>query len=641
MKNLLCFISLLALGLVANAGGDGGKDEGYPVRAIPEELKTNVNAVIREKHVVVKVLSPNECVTRVHQVVTIFNANASRYAEESVGYDKLTKILSFRGVAFDAEGNIIKKLKGSEIRDYSSFDGYSLFSDNRIKYADLSQGSYPYTVEFEYEIEEKFLYNFEGLQLLRDERASEQNVSYELIYNAGVTPRYKAFNISFEPVKTVVDGMTSLKWTFTNLKPVVLEAMGPPAYQVLPTIMAAPTRFEYSGYAGDMSTWDGYAKWKAQLLVGRNDLPEATKQKLKAMTANFKTNEEKVKAVYEYLQGKTRYVSISLGIGGLQPFKASLVDEVGYGDCKALSNYMVAMLGEIGITGYYASIMAGAGEHDLIQDFPSHQSNHIVVAVPNGADTLWLECTSQKAPFGYAGIFTGDRKALIYVGNGGAWVNTPRYTAEHNIQSRSAEVTVSSTGDATARVVTSFSGLQYENGNLDIVLDKPGEDQKKWLRSNTSIPVFDLGTFKMTNTKTKIPTAVVDVNYTLRKFASVSGKRIFITPNLMNRSAFIPEKLEKRKSSIINKTPFTDLDTIHYKLPEGVYPEFLPEPVVIKSRFGEYEAKYVVNEKGLTYIRRMRVNKGTFPAEAYNEMVDFYRGVNKADNSKLVFVNKT
>jgi hypothetical protein len=145
----------------------------------------------------------------------------------------------------------------------------------------------------------------------------------------------------------------------------------------------------------------------------------------------------------------------------------------------------------------------------------------------------------------------------------------------------------------------------------------------------------------MTNMKNKIPSAVVDVNYALKKFASVSGKRFFVTPNLMNRSTFIPEKLEKRKTPIVLNLAYTDLDTIRYKLPDGIYPEFLPEPVVIKSRFGEYEARYVVDEKGLTYIRRMRRNKGTFPSESYNEMIDFYRGINKADNSKLVFVNKT
>ena len=73
---------------------------------------------------------------------------------------------------------------------------------------------------------------------------------------------------------------------------------------------------------------------------------------------------------------------------------------------------MVAMLKEVGIKAYYTTIKAGQNATDIDVDFPSHQSNHIIVAVPNNHDTLWLECTDQTNPFGYLGTFTGDRKAL-------------------------------------------------------------------------------------------------------------------------------------------------------------------------------------------------------------------------------------
>jgi hypothetical protein len=596
MKKLLFFIAVLVVHSI-NAKAEGGRDETYPVSAIPADLLANVNAVIRENHIVVKVLSEKECVTHIRTVVTILNANAKYYADQTVGYNKFIKVASFKGVVYDADGEVIKKLKSSEIRDYSNYDGFSLFSEDRLKYADLSQGNYPYTVEFEYEIDQKFLYSIEGMNLLYDDKASVQNASYQLMYNPSVAPRYKTFNITAEPEKSDIDGLKSLKWNFKNLKPPTHEAFSPAGHEILPTIKVAPTKFEYDGYPGDMSTWNGYAKWEASLIKGRRDLSEATKQKLKALTAPFKTNEEKVKAIYEYMQGRTRYVYIELGIGGLQPFKASMVDEVGYGDCKALSNYMVAMLGEVGIKAHYTTIYAGKNWSDPILDFPSHYGNHVVVAVPNGADTLWLECTNQTNPFGYSGRFTGDRKGFMLTDDGGVWVNSPRYTAEQNVQSRSAEVTIESTGDATAKVRTTYSGLQYENDDLDVTLNKQGEDQKKWLRSNTEIPVFDITSFRMTNVKNKIPSAIVEANYALRKFASVSGKRLFVTPNLMNRSSFIPEKLEKRKTPIVFRIAFTDLDTIHYKLPDGIYPEFLPEPVVLKSRFGEYEAKFVVDGK--------------------------------------------
>jgi len=390
-----------------------------------------------------------------------------------------------------------------------------------------------------------------------------------------------------------------------------------------------------------MSTWQSYGKWEASLMVGRDELPESTRQKVLELTKNLKTTEEKTKVLYEYVQGKTRYVSISLGIGGLQPFPASVVDQVGYGDCKALSNYMVSLLKIAGIKAYYTTVKAGDFAFDLIEDFPSHQGNHVIVSVPNGADTLWLECTNQTVPFGYSGRFTGDRRAYMLTEDGGRWTNTPRYTEDQNIQSRTADVTVEATGNAKARVKTTYAGLQYENDGLDFIVDDSFDDQKKWVQKTTQIPAFDVNSFSMRNEKKKIPAAIVKLDLTLNRYATASGKRLFITPNLMNRNSYLPEKVENRKTKVVLNLPYTDLDTIHYHLPEGIYPEFVPQPVVIQSRFGEYEVKYQLDEKGLTYIRRMRMRKGEFPAESYQELIDFYKNINKSDNTKLVFVSKT
>ena len=72
-----------------------------------------------------------------------------------------------------------------------------------------------------------------------------------------------------------------------------------------------------------------------------------------------------------------------------------------------------------------------------------------------------------------------------------------------------------------------------------------------------------------------------------------------------------------------------------------LFPEFIPEKVTIKSRFGEYESSFKVDQGSLIYIRRIKINKGEFPAESYNELIDFYKSINKADNIKMVFMNKT
>jgi Domain of Unknown Function with PDB structure (DUF3857)/Transglutaminase-like superfamily len=612
----------------------------YPISEIPEQLKKDVNAVIREDKLVYKIFSQSRASIYAYYAVTIFNERAKDYAIKHVSYDKLSKVVDFNGSVYDATGKLLKKLKNSDIIDHSAYDG-GLYNDYRIKSADLTQGTYPYTIVFEYEKEYKFLYIIDGTVIVPDEKVSVQHSSYQLIYPHDLAPRYKSLNIDIKPKEGITaDGFESLTWEFRDVMPIKFEPLSS-WRDVVPQIKAAPTKFEFDGYVGNMQTWDEFGRWIGTLNKGRNILPEATMEKVKQLTAGLKTNEEKTKVIYEYLQNKTRYVSIQLGIGGFQPFDATVVDQTGYGDCKALSNYMVAMLDVVGIKANYALIMAGEGAAKMISDFPSSQFNHAFAFVPNGADTLWLECTSQTNPFGYAGHHTGDRTALAITENGAKIVKTPHYTAQHNVQSTTATVSVLADGNAKAKVSTTYSGLQYENGGLDRFVTTQGEDQKKWIQRNTGIPSFDINSFSMVNHKSKIPSAVVNIDLTLNRFATVSGKRLFLTPNLMNRSTYIPEKVEDRKTNVVRRMAYTDIDTIRYQLPEEIYPEFLPAPIAHKSRFGEYEASFKIDQGSLLYIRKIKMNKGEFPPDSYNELIEFYKNVNKADQVKMVFMNKT
>lgn len=630
---------LIALLTISLASLNAKENPRYPVSAIPEELKKGACAVVREDRMTFTIHTRSTATLHAHLVVTIFNEKGKEFATETVFHDNtLEKIISLKAQVFDANGELIKRLRNSDIKDESAFEG--LYSSSRVKIADLRQARYPYTVEFEYEVAYKYLYAVPGSAIDQFEDVSVQHASYQLRFPEALKPRYKTYNIT-EPPKFEQDhNAASLTWEFGNIKARKFEPHSD-ELKVIRRIEVAPSAFEFEGYAGTMETWDEFGKWIATLNKGRNKLPEETKKTIRDIASQYASREEKVKALYEYMQNKTRYVSIQLGIGGLQPFEADVVDKTGYGDCKALSNYMLAMLECINIKGNYALILAGDDPEELPTDFPSAQFNHVIAAVPNGADTLWLECTSQTNPFGYLGTFTGDRKALFITDDGAAIVNTIRYPTSANLQSTAADVKLNTAGQATASIRRSFSGLQYENNDLHFYVTGKYDEQKEWLEDNIDIPSFDIKSFSIKNIKDKNPSAVVTADLIMDRYAAVTGKRIFLTPNLMNRNSFIPEKIEARKTDIVETMGYVDLDTIRYELPEGIYPEFLPEDILIESRFGMYEAHFVIEQGRLTYTRKIQINKGTFPASSYQEMIDFYRGVAKADNTKLVFISKT
>lgn len=117
-------------------------------------------------------------------------------------------------------------------------------------------------------------------------------------------------------------------------------------------------------------------------------LPSLAREKIKELVKDATNDREKVKILYDYLGQSTRYVSIQLGIGGYQPLFASEVFKTGFGDCKALSNYLKAMLSVVGIPSYYAGIKADGTEKRLYPDFPNfNQMNHVILQVPLAADT--------------------------------------------------------------------------------------------------------------------------------------------------------------------------------------------------------------------------------------------------------------
>lgn len=613
----------------------------YPVSSIPAALREEADVVVRNANTKFEILTRSKATLTVHEVYTIFNERGKRYASEVVGYDKLVKVNYLKASVYDAQGNVLKKLKNSEVYDQSAYDGFSLYSDNRLKAVEMSYGIYPYTVEFEYELEYKYLFQIPTFTVLAAEKVAVEKSSYMLRFPLDLAPRYKSLNIEQTPTVNDSNGSRTVTWNFENIKPLTFEPYGPFKNQLIQHVVAAPSQFSYEGYEGMMNSWDQFGKWISTLNKGRDVLPEETRQKIRELTASLNTQEEKVKAVYQYLQNKTRYVSIQLGIGGFQPFEAAVVDKTGYGDCKALSNYTIALLEAAGVKSNYTLIDAGENEPGMITDFPSSQFNHVIVAVPSLRDTLWLECTSQVNPFGYLGRFTGDRKALMITEDGAKVIKTPGYSAEQNTQIRVATVIVDKQGNATAKVKTVYAGLQYENDHLNSVLNDKSENQRKWIQNNTQIPAFDISSFSMENKKDKVPSGSVEASLVLNRFATVSGKRIFVVPNLMNRSNFVPEKVEERKTNIIRRMAYTDIDTIRYSLPEDIYPEFLPSPVTLKSVFGEYESSFEIDQGRLVYVRRVKMNKGEYPPETYNQLIDFYKSINKADHIKMVFISKT
>ena len=180
-----------------------------------------------------------------------------------------------------------------------------------------------------------------------------EKATYRIELPAGQGCRYRELNTQGKGIEvkesTGADGQQVIEATASKLSPIIKEPFGPDFAELFPRVYFAPSAFKYDKSEGDMSSWQKYGEWQYQLLDGRDLLTEPFRAKLHELTASYTTDRDKVKAIYDYLAKTTRYVSIQLGIGGLQPIAAADVCRTGFGDCKGLSNYTRAMLKELGI----------------------------------------------------------------------------------------------------------------------------------------------------------------------------------------------------------------------------------------------------------------------------------------------------
>ncbi len=630
MKQLLLIIVLFPLFVAA---------QNYNVNQIPDSLKNGADVVKRLEELWVTIKSPSKATIKHKYAITVLNEAGDGFAYYSNSYDKLQSLQDITGHLYDADGKELKKVKKKDIQDVSSDDDMSLMTDNRIKRHTFYYKTYPYTVAYEDEQELNGVFFLPHWQPMEYEKFAVQQSDLIVEIPNDYQLRYKQFNYAGNPIINPQGKTTLYKWEVQSQKAILFESFMPRFAELTTSVFIAPSTFEIGGYAGNMATWLEFGKFINTLNANRDVLPDNIKVDIHQLTDGVLNKEEKIKLLYNYMQKNTRYISVQLGIGSWQPFDAKYVATKRYGDCKALSNYMVSILKEAGIVANYVLINSGQGRKGLWEEFPAPYFNHAIMCVPDGKDTLWLECTSQTASAGYMGSSTGNRKALLVNADGGHVVNTPEYKSSDNTQIRNVMAVVDETGNLIADVNTHCTGIEQELQHA-LIHELNEEQRKKYLNSVISLPTYNIEKSEYKETKAKLPVVDEYLKITSPNYATITGKRLFITPNMFSKNSTRLSLDKERKFDIEYPYAFKDVDTVNITLPIGYIPEAMPKDVAIKNKFGKYSISFKVEANTLQMLRSIERNTSRYQAADYKDLAKFYEDMYKADRSKVVLVKK-
>ncbi len=609
----------------------------YAVDLIPDSLKKNASAVVREDIGAFEVNAPDDATYKYKMVVTILKEK-NPYVQFSRGYNKNSKIKTMRARYYDASGKLIRKVEKDEIRDHAAYDGISLCTDARVKTVDNDYGVLPYTFEIEYEVQEKGFFQFPSWSF-QSFGASVQHSEYFISVPATTKVNHRVANATLQPLTRQNENKHTYLWQMDNLKAVTYESNLPNAYKILPRVEATTNNFNFYDVTGDMSSWEGFAKFEASLNRDRDKLSPAMALRVKSMVENCKTNREKIDTLYHYLQRNMRYVSVQLGIGGFQTFDAAYVEKNKYGDCKALSNFMKSMLKVVDIEAQ-ASVVYG-GEDDYFDPDPNFcydHFNHVILYIPS--EKMWLECTSDDLPTGYLSTFTQNRGALVFNDSTGKIVRTPALDTTTNIEITKSTIQLAIDGSATLNNNSILQGSLQDHFR-GWVKNLSKEEIQKRFQQTKKLPTFKIEKLEMSADPNK-PEVKVDYTFSFEKFGSKAGSRLIIPINADNAFDDTPPPTEKRNFPIeAGGSGYTQNVETTLNIPDGFTIEALPnEKTEMHSIYGSYVSSIEKTEKSIIFKRKLVIKPVSQPAEKFNEFRDFYKKMEQADAAKVILKAK-
>ena len=158
-------------------------------------------------------------------------------------------------------------------------------------------------------------------------------------------------------------------------------------------------------------TWEQIGRWYATLEKDRRSPSPDVRAKAQELTKGLNTDLDKTEALYDYVAKNFRYVSLSLGLGRYQPHSATDVLHNQYGDCKDKHTLLASLLEAEGL---YASSVLINSSRKLDPDVPSpSQFDHVITMLPLGKQEVWMDTTSEVAPFRLLAYTLRNKQALV------------------------------------------------------------------------------------------------------------------------------------------------------------------------------------------------------------------------------------
>ncbi len=373
-------------------------------------------------------------------------------------------------------------------------------------------------------------------------------------------------------------------------------------------------------------SWDEFGKWFGEIQRDRIAPTPEIRARAAELTKGLQTDSEKAQALYDYVARQFRYVGLEFGIGRLQAHPAASVMSNGYGDCKDKHTLLASMLESVGVK---ASPVLIHITRKMDSDVPSpSQFDHMITAVTLDGKQVFLDTTTEVAPFGMLIQPLRDKQALLVTPGGPVQiVKTPADLPFQQTQTLSVEGKVDVKGKFDATVQQTFHG----DDELFLRLAFRRTPVEKWQEMAQSISfmtgfggeVSEVSTSDLENIKVPLQ---IRYRYTRDDYVTwdggVGSMRTALPPMRMPT----PESLDAKPASgdTLRRVEIT------YRCRMEVPPDSLqnkPDNVNLKRDFGEYHSTYSIDGPRIVMERKLIITDSKITPARRKDYESFYKQV--------------
>ena len=407
-----------------------------------------------------------------HQVIRIFEPRGYKYANVMIPYGSQSQVESIEARTISPNGEI-SVLNPDKIYDVNLYPDFVFYSDQRAKIFTMPAVENGCIVEYRYSI--TINSSTYGNSWRFQETIPMKLSRFTLLKPSEWDVEYRQYGFASEPkiIEAPAGFKSSLVWEIRDMPAIKSEIAMPPRLDLGARLALSPVA---------VRTWPEISKWYGELLKPQMELRGDLKSITSKIIKGLDTDEEKLRAIFEWTRDRVRYIAVAIGIGGYQPNPVQDIMHNKYGDCKDMTTLMCTIAEEAGIEVYSALISTrNHGIPDTSLPAVS-QFNHVIAYCPTVGDSgIWMDATDKTCPFGQLPWYDqGMPVLLVKPGESGEIVYTPGSVSDNNRSQLIWDAELDSTGAARISGRSEYWGAAANEIRQNLYFSSKNE-HRRWL----------------------------------------------------------------------------------------------------------------------------------------------------------------